>query len=289
VGEAPFDLVAMDLMQLPTSRSGMKYVLTMLDYHTRMAWMEAIPNKQASTVAAAYMRALVWPHGGARRLLTDNGSEFSNTLLNEVCTFLKTNHVYSTPYHPQGDGAVERMNRTILAMLRPYEGDDPGESVWDESLTMLAGAYNGAPSAALGGEVSPYEAMYGRRRPTQCERALDLDTTPAEDFASCQRAGEMQEFRQWLNQITAHQGQEQARRSGARREPPVFSPGQLVWIKNFARSSGPAGSKLQSRHRGPFVVLMCTETWAKIRPLGAQQPTSALNLTHLLPLRTQNG
>ena len=33
----------------------------------------------------------------------------------------------TTPYHPRGDGMIERLNRTILQMLRATAYDNPSE------------------------------------------------------------------------------------------------------------------------------------------------------------------
>jgi transposase InsO family protein len=283
VGEFPLDLVAMDVLQMPISKTGYRYILTMVDYHTRYAWAEPLFDKSAGSVVQAYMKHLVWTHGGAQRLLTDNGGEFTNGTLREVCSLLGTKKIFSTPYHPEGDGSVERMNRTILTMLRPFEAQAEGEACWDESLPKILGAYNGAPSDGLGGTTSPYEAMFGRRRPTQLERALDLDKPGLTTDA---HISGLEEFRHWLNERTRSQGEAQVRRSRRTRTPPVFQPGGLVWVRCFTRAVGPAGAKLLPRYHGPFVVLLCADTWAKVRPLGAEGPVQARNLSHLRAVLT---
>ena len=67
--------------------------------------------------------------------------------------------------------------------------------------------------------------MFGRRRPTQLERALDLDKPGLTTDA---HIGGLEEFRHWLNERTRSQGEVQVRRARRTRTPPVFQPGQLV-------------------------------------------------------------
>jgi len=47
---------------------------------------------------------------------------------------------YTTPYHPQTNGQVERYNRTLVRQLRCYIAEHQTE--WDSLLALLTTAYN---------------------------------------------------------------------------------------------------------------------------------------------------
>ena len=51
------------------------------------------------------------------QLHTDMGAQFESKLIKEMCTLLHINKTHTTPYYPQSDGLVERLNNTIQAML----------------------------------------------------------------------------------------------------------------------------------------------------------------------------
>ena len=51
-------------------------------------------------------------------ILTDQGTNFMSTLLQEIYQTLHIKRIRTTPYHPQTDGLVERFNGTLKSMLR---------------------------------------------------------------------------------------------------------------------------------------------------------------------------
>ena len=51
-------------------------------------------------------------------ILTDQGSNFTSSLLGELYQLIGIKAIRTTPYHPQTEGLVERFNRTLKSMLR---------------------------------------------------------------------------------------------------------------------------------------------------------------------------
>ena len=64
-------MVAMDILELPVTQRGKKYILLVSDYFTR--WPEAVPVKdqKAETVARALVEEAVSRHGVPAILLSD--------------------------------------------------------------------------------------------------------------------------------------------------------------------------------------------------------------------------
>ena len=67
-----FDIIGMDLVKLPKSTEGFRYVLVALDHFTRYAWAVPIRRKNASQVMAAWLQ-IAMPTAKPRILLSDNG------------------------------------------------------------------------------------------------------------------------------------------------------------------------------------------------------------------------
>ena len=51
-------------------------------------------------------------------LVTDNGKEFKNNDITEICRKFDITHWTTSPYHPQSNAQCERQNRTIIKYLK---------------------------------------------------------------------------------------------------------------------------------------------------------------------------
>jgi hypothetical protein len=102
-------------------------------------------------------------------------------------------NVRITPYHPQCDGMVKRMNRTILDILSKFCSHRPSE--WDRLLQLVLGAYRSAPHASTG--YSPAEKVYGRKIRLPAHLLADNQPAEPDDPASYMEALE-------THQRTAH-------------------------------------------------------------------------------------
>ena len=64
---------------------------------------------------------------------------------------------HTTVYHPQGDGMVERFNRSLLQLLRCYTQQ---EEDWEQYLLLVLYVYCTAPHSSTG--ILPFQLMFGR-------------------------------------------------------------------------------------------------------------------------------
>ena len=134
-----FDRVGVDVVQFVRSNAGNQYAAVFNDYLTE--WVEVFPTKDqtALTIVQLLVGEVISHHGVPRELLSDRGATFLSSLLKEVCQIMGLKKVNTTAYHPQGDGLVERFNRTLIDMLAKTvhrTGKD-----WDECLPYLLFAY----------------------------------------------------------------------------------------------------------------------------------------------------
>ncbi|VDI13937.1 Hypothetical predicted protein [Mytilus galloprovincialis] len=109
------------------------------DYLTR--WPEAIPvpNADATTTAKVFIEEVVCRHGAPRQLLSDNGKNFRSNLVKEICKLMNTKKTFTTAYHPETDGLVERFNGTLTAMLSMYVSGHQRD--WDTFIPFVLFAY----------------------------------------------------------------------------------------------------------------------------------------------------
>ena len=102
-----------------------RYEILLIDDCTRISYAEIIPDKTALIASAFLNNATRYFKDNYniefKRLMSDNGNEFTTRykknfslhLFEASCKSLKIKHIYTKPYHPQTNGKVERIWRTL--------------------------------------------------------------------------------------------------------------------------------------------------------------------------------
>jgi hypothetical protein len=151
----------------------------MSDHFTK--WVVAVPlaNQRADTVAKAFVDEVVTRHCVPRKILTDQGRNFEAELMRQVFYLLGVEKLRTSPYHPQTDRQVERLNRTLKGILTAYVNKDHTD--WDVHLPLALFAYRNSVHSSSG--VSPFRAVYGREASTPLV-LMGTQTEAKEQFIS---------------------------------------------------------------------------------------------------------
>ena len=99
--DLPMEFICMDLVGPihPPSSRGNKYVLTVIDMLTRFTMAVPIKNKNAETICDTYRNHVYCMFGGSSRILMDNGSEFKNQEMRQVCKSIGVKHIFPPCTH----------------------------------------------------------------------------------------------------------------------------------------------------------------------------------------------
>ena len=128
-----------NIEKFPTSNSESKYILVVQVQFSKWADAYAIKDQSAETVARVLVHEFFSRFGVPLELHSDQGSNYGSDLFKEVCKLLEIHKTRTTPYHPSGNGLVERFNQTLLNMVSAYVSDNQKD--WDLYLPLLTSAY----------------------------------------------------------------------------------------------------------------------------------------------------
>ena len=137
--------------------------MTFIDDYTRMCWVYLLKNK--SDAFLTFKNFHKWIENDAQShigsIRTDNGKEYTS---NEFENYLRQHgikHQTTVPYNPQQNGVAERMNRTILNMVRSMLFFKNVKIMfWVDVVLCAAYIKNRCPSNAIRNKT-PYEMWYG--------------------------------------------------------------------------------------------------------------------------------
>lgn len=161
----PFQKVALDIVgPLPKTHAGNQYILTFQDHFSKYPEAFPLPDQKATTIAKIFVEEIICRHGTPEKILTDQGTNFTSELFQEMCNLLNIEKLQTTAYHPASNGIVERSHQTIMAGLSQFIDED--QRNWDVWLPYVMMVYRSTPHSTT--KYSPYYLLHGRemRLPT---------------------------------------------------------------------------------------------------------------------------
>jgi hypothetical protein len=161
------DIVAWDIQgPFHLTSNNNKYILVISDLFSRFAVSIAIPDMTAITVASMLIMHWIAYFGAPNKLLSDNGTQFKSELMKDVAAVMNIRLSFTPPYHPQGNGNVERLNRTFTTMVKKYVNES--QTNWDLYLPTITYAYNSSEHETT--KATPFEVVFGKAPPTLLDR-----------------------------------------------------------------------------------------------------------------------
>ena len=220
---------------LPTCE-GQSYLLTCIDRFSR--WYEALPmpDMSAYTTAKTFLAGWVARYGVPERVTTDRGRQFESDLFHKLSQLLGTKNIHTTAYHPQANGMVERLHRSLKASLR---AELTGTN-WLEHLPLILLGLRTTVKKEM--NCSAAEALYGT--------TLRL---PSQYF--CEPPKKVMNMKSFVERLTEKMAEMAYSPAGRNRTNRIYIPKLLktcthIFVRDTARAHA-----LQPPYRGPYKVI----------------------------------
>ncbi|MBW0532281.1 hypothetical protein O181_071996 [Austropuccinia psidii MF-1] len=191
-------------------------------------------------------------YGLPSSIVSDGGSLFVSLFWTNLFQQLKISRDMSTACHPETDGQTERVDQILeqyLWMYISYHQDD-----WNTWLPLDEFAYNNSDHSST--KQSPFFTIYARD--PQFDSVHITQDTPSGKL-STKFQSVHPDFKREL-EVAISRFKRYADKSRA--SPPVFNPGDMVWLSSKNTKSTRNTKKLSERWLGPFPILKKVSTHA---------------------------
>ncbi|KAM1268006.1 hypothetical protein ACFX2I_000363 [Malus domestica] len=282
----PFDAWGLDVVGpiTPKSSAGEAYILAATDYFSK--WAEALPLKEVKkeTVVRFIKEHIIHRYGVPRYIVTDNGKQFSNRFVDELCEKYKFKQHRSSMYHAPANGLAEAFNKTLCNLLKKVIGRTKRD--WHERIGEALWAYRTTYRTPT--QATPYSLVYGVEAVLPLESqipslrmAIQEGLTDEENAKL--RLQELEALDEKRLEAQQHLECYQARLSKAFNKkvlPRPFQMGDLVLsLRRPIITTHKTKSKFTSKWDGPYVIqevytngayLIMAEDGLKIGPINGR-------------------
>ena len=235
----PLDIIGIDTIVMgdAAKQTKHKFIQVFVDHHSCYVWAFPTATNKAITIETL-LTSLLKSGLKIKQILTDNHLNFKNKRIQKLCRENNIKHVFSTPYRPQTNGIVERVNGTLINKLRAAIEDDKTNKrkrKWSTLLKDIVNNYNRTPHDVTG--FSPEFLLFATdSSPTFCSPAVSID-----------------DARQQARERTALAQQKRKQTHDSKHEDEQYEPGdQVLWD---IPPNHPKNNKLTPLRSGPYYVI----------------------------------
>ena len=254
----PFQIVGVDVMDLPMMEDGNKHVVVFQDYFTKWPMVYPVPDKKTTPLVELLTEEVVPFFGVPEALLSDRGTNLLSHLMSDVCAKLGITKLNTATYHPECDGMVEQFNHTLKAMLHKHVSRFGSQ--WDRYLSGILWTYRNTPHDST--REKPSFLLFG----VDCRSPTEVEITPPSNWNPTNVVDYREELMLSLSsarQLANETIQETQRKYKAQFDrkalPDRFQVGEWVLIR-FPHEESGKNRKLSRPWHGPYRIITMTDT-----------------------------
>jgi hypothetical protein len=240
-----------------STQRGNQHCLVSIDYLSRWVEIVPVPDTKAASVCAYLTEQFLPRHGAPIHIITDLGPAFISEEFAATIDRLGSRHTMASGEHPQTNGLVERMNRTLVSAIKSFINER--QDNWDLAIPSAQLCINTSRQDTT--QMTPFELVYGR--PAVLPHETAFPWPPEDPETSCAFVQRLTNQREAARQLIVRRQERSRRRHDAgRKQPKLLKPGTLVLVARRLRTKGKT-RKLLPKFVGPFQVVqqVCPVTY----------------------------
>src|SRR6266581_6605371 len=218
-----WQIISVDTIgELPESK-GYNAILVVVDrLSKRIHTVPTVTTVDSAGVAWLFLKHVWRHHGLPEKVLSDRGMAFVSRFSSKLAALLGIKLTPSTPYHPQTDGQMERVNQEIEAYLRVFINHRQDD--WADWLPLAEFAYNNHIHSSTC--QTPFELDTGQHPRMGTEPTRMSKVEAADVFSS-----RMMKMQEEVKAVLEHAADEMAHYYDHNHETaPTYQEGDQVWL-----------------------------------------------------------
>ncbi|RWS21693.1 pol polyprotein-like protein, partial [Leptotrombidium deliense] len=252
-GSRPMSQIGLDIVgMLPRTTRGNRFIIVVTCYLSKYAITKAVKHVTAKDVAEFLLNDVILKFSAFETLISDNGVQFRSNLIKELNILMGAHHKFTTPYKPSTAGLVERVNRSLMTLLKSYVEKE--SSKWDIVLPFITHMYNVSFHSSI--NTTPFYLLHGYHAKLPVDMYLNNNITNVNDCSDYiyEVSVNLQKAREEAKEhITAAQ-ENYKKYYDKRHKPYEFHVGDKCYVNYPIRKLGES-NKFKYRWIGPFTVI----------------------------------
>lgn len=238
----PMHTIAIDYVgPLPLSGTEkFKYVMVIVDQHSRFTICVPVKNKSAATAAQVLIREVFTKYGFPENVLSDNDAAYVADLTKCIFNWSDIHHITTSVYHPQANGYVERFNGGLKTIISMYCNNRTND--WHNFVYFVPLCYNSAIHPVTG--YTPFKVFLGREARLPCDLFIGPLKAYQEDLPGADYVSELEIQIKDINDLVNHRWEKDGEKyvtKTLKGKILNFKKGDLVYYQNPGGFSLPVG------------------------------------------------
>ena len=255
-GTKPFECITVDFVHMPQSKTGKKYILTIMCNFSR--WLYCHPTyRDRGQDAVSGLKNFILEYGIPKTVGSDRGVHFINDIFSNFCKEFKIYHNIHAAYRPQSSGQLERVHRTLKHTL--WIMCHNLKSDWEDILPYARRAHNINFNKAI--KCSPHFCIYGKE-PDLTGLFLNIEPNFNQENHGSNIASYLKQAHAAVKLCQLEADEKVVAKSETYHDAIDIFPGDQVYIK---REQSVVAKNTHLNWIGPFEVLDNNETLVFIK------------------------